>query len=1552
SDILAACLTNLPQVIVTRCHECVIEKRESSVNATAQLLGETTQIMNTLQHKELPDLDPAELPLIDKWQVESAFYPTDSNTEQQARFMRHNGIGEGCDCLTEADPKILNSKTLRQELLCTSLVGLALLPELGSKLPFSVPKRNKTMDSDLTYDIVLDDIFDQTKLSLDTKIFLRDLLLNFDHEIGDSKPMPWIGNYITVASSFCILTMVADLLHGIQNRKLWFPCKYFTLNAASLTVIAVAMKLPLDLNNPMPGAADQWTKRGSMAFMCTMMANFLPSLATMNNKELVTNIIALDILVITLIVNVCIQVNTGIICYSDYDCVGTLDFRKRIALLYVVMPLILLIIQTCSGLTILKSKQILELKYQSGHETALKDFELQQSGRLTADKLKKYVNNHWIMAGTDSPQFITACSATSSASGRTFVVACKMIALIPIFIVIMVLYSTHCWKWIMPKFSDLGQVPVTTPGQLEEKKDLRQYVLQLQGDMELAERTLKGITKSFNLVIRKAEKQQPENLMKLLEESKAFEGVGKYNNHHIRPLPAEEYLDCWSLPLISLTAIAISLPKILNDIVARLQSSVSEGLTYVTVVEESLNATDDYVSILMTYNRFTRPLDLNRIITMGPGPTKQQVKYDGPELSPISYWRGPKKPTHAGRGKEPVTQDQGGPASDAALWEYCDKNYNQLLPIMAEKFNQEKEKNEKLKELKAWLNFKGSSGTSRYYESKTMSTKEHGKRHRSRRSHSPRTSVFSRIRRERSRSPIKRERSRLPRQREKKEACLKGWEVKERVCPYAQTATTSTIIQGTRKHSQRVKTVEVGIGSQDQKRRNQAERRTTCLSPGCVKKKIPSHLGFATLISQKHECPATLRHTMEQKKYIKDPIELHNIKQRDGESMEDFVRRYKLESKDVKGEPECMRSSGFVHGITNPELIKRLHDKILKMVDEMMRVTTSFLWGEVAASNHERKKSFPPWKQHEGNQKPGVKKLQAVPSTAHEMLKILVEGRVITLKSSKLVPLECAMVSGPRETPSAAKPIIEERVKVAINPEYPEQTPVDMTSVPRHIAKNRLNLREGCSPVRQKKRGQAADKNQAIQEEVGKLVGAGIIREDGYPLSKIDWNVESLCGFPFKCFLDAYKGYHQIQMATKDEEKTAFITSKGIFCYTKMPFGLRNAGATYHRLMDKAFHKQIGKNLEVYVDDLVIKSHTEDEIIRDVEETFRTLREINMKLNPKKCTFGVKEGNVPMDVQKLNKKLASLNRFLAKSAEKSLPFFKTLKKCTKKSDFHWTMKVEEAFKQMKQLIAELPMLTTPMEKEELFVYLAAEKETVSAVLMTEMEAKQMPIYFFRRALRGPKLNYTSMEKLVLALVHASKRLKDFIVERPEEDSPDTPMKEEGELHEPWILFTDEPSCTDGSGAGLILTNPKGMEFTYALRFGLPEEIISDNRKQFWDDPFKDWCEKLCIRQHFTSVKHPQTNGLVERANRTLGEGIKARLDARSKTRIEELPHVLWAHRTMIKSSNGDTPFSLTYGTDAVIPAKIGMPTLRTVKVELVGNNEALEINLDLLEERK
>nr|GEW43787.1 reverse transcriptase domain-containing protein [Tanacetum cinerariifolium] len=663
---------------------------------------------------------------------------------------------------------------------------------------------------------------------------------------------------------------------------------------------------------------------------------------------------------------------------------------------------------------------------------------------------------------------------------------------------------------------------------------------------------------------------------------------------------------------------------------------------------------------------------------------------------------------------------------------------------------------------------------------------------------------------------------------------------------------------------------------------------------------------------------AFLANFLQQKKCIKDPVEIHHIKQKEGESMKDFVQRYKAESMQVKGAHKCIRISGFMHEITKPKLIKRMHENILKSMDEMMRVTTSFLRGEVAASNQARKKRLSTWRQQEAGRKqnfdrrgdfinqqrserrrdkftlltkspkeilaldkckfkapppmtthvekrnsnkfydfyeevghntdecmhmrreieeliksgkllhvikelkqdsrkdqpkaakkgetsgkdkpltilmgeedrtegpmiieaeigghfihriyvdggsaskilyehcfnrlrpevknqmvpatapfvgfggeviwpmgqillpvkigdaehstftwmnfvvvrlassyngiigrPGVRKIQVVPSTAHGMLKFTVLGGILTLLSSGIILLECTMVFGSKAQTSNVVQVTKERIKVPIHPEYPEQTiaicstlteegrkalcdllrrnldifawkPTDMTGVPRHIAEHRLNVLEGCSPVRQKKRGQAQKRNKAIQDEVEKLVDASIIKEVHYH----NW--------------------------------------------------LSNP-----RLVDKAFQKQIGRNLEVYVDDLVIKSHTEHEIIRDIEKTFKTLREINMKLNPSKCTFGIEEGT-----------------FLG---------FKVNTKGIK------IVKAEAAVKQMKKVIAELPTLTAPMKKEELIVYLAA-------------------------------------------------------------------VQEAEELLNPWTLFTDGSSCVDSSRAGLILTNPEGAEFTNAIRF--------------------------------------------------------------------------------------------------------------------------------------
>ncbi|GJW68588.1 reverse transcriptase domain-containing protein [Tanacetum coccineum] len=185
----------------------------------------------------------------------------------------------------------------------------------------------------------------------------------------------------------------------------------------------------------------------------------------------------------------------------------------------------------------------------------------------------------------------------------------------------------------------------------------------------------------------------------------------------------------------------------------------------------------------------------------------------------------------------------------------------------------------------------------------------------------------------------------------------------------------------------------------------------------------------------------------------------------------------------------------------------------------------------------------------------------------------------------------------------------------------------------------------------------------------------------------------------------------------------------------------------------------------------------------------RIVRKVNMKLNPKKFSFGMEEGkflgyivtsegiranpekakavvNMPSpsnlkQMQRLSGKLVALNRFLSKAAEKALPYLETLKKCTNKKDFHWRTEAEKAFQEMKKLITELPTLTAPKKEVELMVYLSTANEAVSAVLLVERHGRQATIHYVSRTLQGAEINYPPMEKLVLALVHAARRLRRY-----------------------------------------------------------------------------------------------------------------------------------------------------------------------------------------------
>ena len=346
-----------------------------------------------------------------------------------------------------------------------------------------------------------------------------------------------------------------------------------------------------------------------------------------------------------------------------------------------------------------------------------------------------------------------------------------------------------------------------------------------------------------------------------------------------------------------------------------------------------------------------------------------------------------------------------------------------------------------------------------------------------------------------------------------------------------------------------------------------------------------------------------------------------------------------------------------------------------------------------------------------------------------------------------------------------------------------------------------------------------------------------------------------------------------------------------------MPFGLKNAGVTYQRLVNRMFHKQIGTTMEVYIDDMLVKSTTAELHIAHLSEAFQILREYNMKLNLAKCAFGVSaekflgfivnnrgiEANPDKikavldmpppsgikEVQRLTGRITALSRFVSRASDKCKPFFQVLKKA-----FQWDTKCEEAFSALKTYLSSPPppILVSPTEGELLTLYLAVLDFSTSAVLVRDKDRVQHPVYYCSQALRGAKERYPRMEKLILALVTAARKLRPCFQAHTIEVPTEYPMKQV--LHKPetsgrlmkwaielsefdirykpktaikgqvladfvmeitlaepaknaqaptylpiWRLSVDGATNTQGSGAGLILTSPEGIDVEYALRFG-------------------------------------------------------------------------------------------------------------------------------------
>ena len=302
-------------------------------------------------------------------------------------------------------------------------------------------------------------------------------------------------------------------------------------------------------------------------------------------------------------------------------------------------------------------------------------------------------------------------------------------------------------------------------------------------------------------------------------------------------------------------------------------------------------------------------------------------------------------------------------------------------------------------------------------------------------------------------------------------------------------------------------------------------------------------------------------------------------------------------------------------------------------------------------------------------------------------------------------------------------------------------------------------------------------------------------------------------------------------MSKEDEEKTAFITPCGTYCFVWMPFGLKSAGSTFARVVQIGFESQLHRNVEAYMDDIVVKTKDRSTLIRDLEETFANLCKNNLKLNPEKCVFGVPFGKLPgffvshrgieanpdkikaieqiqapkivKDVRCLTGCVAMLSRFISKSTERALPFFKILKKA---GPMEWTPEADTALQDLKANLSSVPTIVAPKPQEPLLLYLAATNQVVSAALVAQREVDetipatvvpsgeegepvlarpesvqgeerqgsgsssmvaakkkvvQRPVYFASSLLQGARSRYSGVQKLIFGLVMASRKLRHY-----------------------------------------------------------------------------------------------------------------------------------------------------------------------------------------------
>ncbi|CAL8119891.1 unnamed protein product [Prunus armeniaca] len=452
-----------------------------------------------------------------------------------------------------------------------------------------------------------------------------------------------------------------------------------------------------------------------------------------------------------------------------------------------------------------------------------------------------------------------------------------------------------------------------------------------------------------------------------------------------------------------------------------------------------------------------------------------------------------------------------------------------------------------------------------------------------------------------------------------------------------------------------------------------------------------------------------------------------------------------------------------------------------------------------------------------------------------------------------------------------------------------------MPRLDRKLVEHKLPIKEGYLPVKQARRRMSMDTELKVKEEIERLLKAGFIRpaiyanwlanivlvlkrktgavricvdyrnlneaspKDEYPMLMADMLVDGAPHNQMLSFMDGNAGYNQIMVAEEDIHKTAFMCPGhiGSFEYTIMPFGLRNAGATYQRAMNSIFHDMIGHSLKVYIHDVVIKSPNKGDHVSNLKKAFLRMRQHKLKMNPKKCVFGVQAGNFLGFL--VHQRGIEFDKNKAKSIKEALPpqNKKELQSLIGKINFLRRFISNSAFEEIKNYLSNPPVLFSPKRGRPLKLYVSASEVSIGSLLVQDnKEGKEhymlpFTIYIIaktdlikymltRPMLRGIIGKWTLALTVFAFRYIPQKAVKgqvvvDFLADHQGENienmdsldiaNADLLTRAHTCLNNPiysvhltpWKLYFDGSKTDVASGAGIVLEEPPGIRHCYSFQ---------------------------------------------------------------------------------------------------------------------------------------